>query len=134
MFQTFFFLVLPDVVYPTQHHRTLYRYSTVCPRSLDPLHMVSYNTKWVKISWTYIENLKIVLKWNLWLKEKFTKYSFFNILLPSTPIVRMYFFVKPQIQKSVQFAHIKVVITLELGQQKLLQILVINIEGSHIYV
>ena len=26
---------------------------TVCPRSLDPIYLVTYCIKWVKTSWTY---------------------------------------------------------------------------------
>ena len=30
-----------------------YIHGTICPRSLDPLHIVSYYNKLVKTSWTY---------------------------------------------------------------------------------
>ena len=32
------------------------RIGTVCPRSLDPFHMVSYYIKGVNTSWTYNKN------------------------------------------------------------------------------
>ena len=25
---------------------------TLCPRSLDPVHLVTYNIKWIRTSWT----------------------------------------------------------------------------------
>ena len=36
---------------------------TVCPRSLDPFHKVSYYIKWVKTSWTYCVNTVDIFTW-----------------------------------------------------------------------
>ena len=34
--------------------------NTVCPRSLDPIHIVTYNIKWVKTSWTVPEKIQFL--------------------------------------------------------------------------
>ena len=43
---------------PQNKYQDLDQYVTVCPRSLDPLYIVTYYIKWVKTSWTYRNNSK----------------------------------------------------------------------------
>ena len=33
--------------------------NTVCPKSIDPFYMISYNMKWVTASWTYSNNFDL---------------------------------------------------------------------------